>query len=203
MGRDTGPKNKLSRREGVDLFGNGGESLERRLDQPPGQHGRGDFRRPQRIGDYARQLREKQKVKRIYGMRERQFRRFYQMAQHATDLTGTALLQLLERRLDNVVYRMGWARTRPQARQMVTHGHVLVDGRRVDIPSYLVDSEQRVALADKIQRTPDVQELIETQTGVPEWLHREEAKGTVLRLPHREEIVEPVDEQLVVEFYSR
>ncbi len=203
MGRDTGPRNKLSRREGVDLFGNGGESLQRRLDQPPGMHGRGDLRRRQRVGDYARQLREKQKVKRIYGMRERQFRRFYEIAQQASDLTGTALLQLLERRLDNIVYRMGWARTRPQARQMVTHGHVLVDGRRVNIPSYLVDPEQRVALAEKIQRTPDVQELIETHTGVPEWLQREAAQGTVLRIPQREEIQEPVDEQLVVEFYSR
>jgi small subunit ribosomal protein S4 len=203
MGRDTGPRNKLSRREGVDLFGNGGESLQRRLDQPPGQHGRGDFRRPQRKGDYERQLREKQKVKRIYGMRERQFRRFYQMAQQASDLTGTALLQLLERRLDNIVYRMGWARTRPQARQMVTHGHVLVDGRRVNIPSYLVDPEQRVELAPKAQRIPDVQELIETQVGVPEWLYRDEGQGTVLRVPERDEIQEPVDEQLVVEFYSR
>jgi small subunit ribosomal protein S4 len=203
MGRDTGPRNKLSRREGVDLFGNGGESLQRRLDQPPGVHGRDASRRRQRRGDYDRQLREKQKVKRIYGLRERQFRRFYQMAQKSSDLTGTVLLQLLERRLDNIVYRMGWARTRPQARQMVTHGHVLVDGRRVNIPSYLVETEQRVALAGRVQRTPDVQELIETFTGVPEWLQREEAQGMVLRIPHREEIQEPVDEQLVVEFYSR
>jgi small subunit ribosomal protein S4 len=203
MGRDTGPRNKLSRREGVDLFGNGGESLQRRLDQPPGVHGRDASRRRQRRGDYDRQLREKQKVKRIYGLRERQFRRFYQMAQKSSDLTGTVLLQLLERRLDNIVYRMGWARTRPQARQMVTHGHILVDGRRVNIPSYLVETEQRVALAGRVQRTPDVQELIETFTGVPEWLQREEAQGMVLRIPHREEIQEPVDEQLVVEFYSR
>ena len=203
MGRDTGPRNKLSRREGVDLFGNGGESLQRRLDQPPGQHGRDTSRRRQRQSDYDRQLREKQKVKRIYGLRERQFRRFYQMAQQSSDLTGTALLQLLERRLDNIVYRMGWARTRPQARQMVTHGHILVDGRRVNIPSYLVDAEQRVALAQKTQRIPDVQDLIETPVSVPEWLQRDEAQGTVLRLPQRGEIQEPVDEQLVIEFYSR
>jgi small subunit ribosomal protein S4 len=203
MGRDTGPRNKMSRREGVDLFGNGGESLQRRLDQPPGQHGRDSAFRRRRQGDYDRQLREKQKIKRIYGMRERQFRRFYRMAQQSTDLTGTALLKLLERRLDNVIYRMGWARTRPQARQLVSHGHVLVDGRRVDIPSYLVDADQTIALKPKTQNVPDVQELIESPVGVPDWLQRDEARGRVLREPQREEIQEPVDEQLVVEFYSR
>jgi small subunit ribosomal protein S4 len=203
MGRDRGPRNKLSRREGVDLFGNGGESLQRRLDQPPGVHGQDASRRRQRRGDYDRQLREKQKVKRIYGLRERQFRRFYRLAQQSTDLTGTALLKLLERRLDNIVYRMGWARTRPQARQMVTHGHILVDGKRVNIPSFLVEAEQRVALVEKIQRTPDVQELMEASVGVPGWLERDDTQGIILREPDREEIQEPVDEQLVVEFYSR
>lgn len=203
MGRYTGPRNKLSRREGVDLFGNGGEALQRRLDQPPGMHGRDAARRRRRQGDYDRQLREKQKIKRMYGMREQQFRRFYRMAQQSSDLTGVALLALLERRLDNIVYRMGWARTRPQARQFVTHGHVLVDGRRVNIPSYLVGENQTVALTPKTQRIPEVQELLETPVPVPEWLARDAAEGRVVRSPLREEIVEPVDEQLVVEFYSR
>ncbi|MGC9348333.1 MAG: 30S ribosomal protein S4 [Anaerolineae bacterium] len=206
MGRYTGPKHKRSRREGVDLFGNGGESLHRRLDQPPGAHGReAKYRR--RRSDYDHQLREKQKVKRIYGMRERQFRRFYGMAQKAPDLTGEALLALLERRLDNVVYRMGWARTRPQARQFVTHGHVLVDGKRVNIPSYLVKPGQTVALGDKARRIPDVQELLDAGTPAPAWMDRDGVEGRVLRDPDRNEITgtaeSTVDEQLVVEFYSR
>lgn len=203
MGRYTGPKNKRSRREGVDLYGNGGESLARRLDQPPGQHGREAAYRRRRQSDYDRQLREKQKIKRTYGMRERQFRRIFRQAQQTQDLTGPAMLKLLERRLDNVVYRMGWARTRPQARQFVTHGHVLVDGERVTIPSYRVKADQRVALASKIRRTPDVQDLVESETGVPAWLTRSGAEGQVMRYPERNEIAEPFDEQLVVEFYSR
>jgi small subunit ribosomal protein S4 len=203
MGRYTGPKNKLSRREGVDLFGNGGESLQRRLDQPPGVHGPAAKYRRRRRGDYDRQMREKQKVKRTYGMRERQFRRFYKMAQQSQDLTGPALLKLLERRLDNVIFRMGWARTRPQARQFVSHGHVLVDGKRVDIPSYLVDPDQVIALKRKTQQIPEVQELIESPPPVPEWLARDGAKGQILRDPERQDIQEPFDEQLVVEFYSR
>ena len=206
MGRYTGPKHKRSRREGVDLFGNGGESLQRRLDQPPGAHGR-EARYRRRRSDYDRQLREKQKVKRIYGMRERQFRRFFGMAQRATDLTGEALLALLERRLDNVIYRMGWARTRPQARQFVTHGHVLVDGERVNIPSYLIKPGQRVALSGKAQRIPDVQGLLDAGLEPPPWMDRDGPEGLVLRSPHRDEITgtaeSTVDEQLVVEFYSR
>jgi small subunit ribosomal protein S4 len=203
MGRYTGPKHKLSRREGVDLFGNGGESLQRRLSQPPGMHGKAAAYSQRRRGDYDRQLREKQKVKRAYGLRERQFRRFYRMAQQAHDLTGPALLSLLERRLDNVVYRMGWARTRPQARQFVSHGHVLVNGRRVNIPSYLVNPEQTLTLRAKTQHIPEVQELLETPPPVPEWLARNGAEGLIVRVPERQDIPETINEQLVVEFYSR
>ena len=203
MGRYTGPKHKLSRREGVDLFGNGGESLQRRLDQPPGMHGQGATYRRQRRGDYELQLREKQKVKRTYGLREKQFRRFYRLAQQSRGLTGPELLTLLERRLDNVVYRMGWARTRPQARQFVSHGHVLVDGRTVDIPSYLVAPDQSLALKPRTRHIPEVQELIEAPAPLPEWLARDGAAGHILRAPAREDIVEAIDEQLVVEFYSR
>ncbi len=203
MGRYTGPKNKLSRREGVDLFGNGGESLQRRLDQPPGEHGRAAAYSRRRRGDYDRQLREKQRVKRAYGLRERQFRRFYRMAQKSQDLTGQALLSLLERRLDNVVFRMGWARTRPQARQFVSHGHILVDGKRVNIPSYLVAPAQRLALQPKTQKIPEVQELMETPPPIPEWLNRDGPEGAIVRAPERQDIPEPIDEQLVVEFYSR
>lgn len=203
MGRYTGPRNKLSRREGVDLFGNGGPSLERRLNQPPGEHGRAAAYRRRRQSDYDRQLREKQKVKRIYGLRERQFRRFYKLAQRTDDLTGPALLKLLERRLDNVVYRLGWARTRPQARQLVTHGHIRVDGARVNIPSYLVEPDQRLALSPTARQIPDIVDLLESGPPVPAWLAQEGVEGRVLRAPARDEVEEAIEEELVVGYYSR
>ncbi|HBY93876.1 MAG TPA: 30S ribosomal protein S4 [Chloroflexi bacterium] len=200
MGRDRGPKHKLSRREGKDLFGTGGASLERRLNQPPGMHG-GKMRR--RLSEYGRQLREKQKVKRMYGMREGQFRRFFAMAQHARGLTGEELLKLLERRLDNVVYRLGFARSRPQARQLVNHRHVWVDGQRVDIPSYLVEPGQVIELKESAREIPDIQELLENPPLVPGWLERQDGTGRVVREPNREEIDQDINEQLIVEFYSR
>ena len=201
MGRDREPKHKRSRREGVDLYGTGGESLQRRLGQPPGEHGR-QFRRG-RPSEYARQLRAKQRVKRTYGLRERQFRRFYRLAERVAEAPGPALLKILERRLDNVVYRLGFARTRPQARQFVNHGHVSVDGRRVTIPSYLVTPGEAVALAVGIMGSPDVQDLAEERPPVPEWLERQNDGGYVVREPRREEIDADFDEQLIVEFYSR
>jgi small subunit ribosomal protein S4 len=200
MGRYTGPKNKLSRREGKDLFGTGGRSLERRLNQPPGMHGRTP---PRRQTEYGRQLREKQKVKRMYGLRERQFQRFFKMAQKSRELTGVALLKLLERRLDNVVYRLGFARTRPQARQLVSHGHILVDGRRVNIASYLVGRGQVVTLKETARQVPGVQDLLASPPYVPEWLDRQDGSGQIIREPRRDEIDQDVDEQLIVEFYSR
>jgi small subunit ribosomal protein S4 len=197
----TGPKHKLSRREGKDLFGTGGESLERRLGQPPGAQATG--RPGRKPSDYARQLRAKQMVKRMYGMREKQFRRFFNIAQRSRGLTGLALLQLLERRLDNVVYRLGMARTRPQARQFVNHGHVLVDGRRVNIPSYLVEPGQEIRLHEAAREIPDVKDLIEFRPPVPAWLEIQDGSGRMLREPHREEIDPDINEQLIVEFYSR
>lgn len=199
MGRDRESKHKRSRREGRDLFGTGGESLARRLDRPPGMH----TERPRRQSDYAKQLREKQMVKRMYGLRERQFRRMYRMAERSRGQTGQTLLSLLERRLDNVVYRLGFARTRPQARQFVSHGHVLVDGRRVNIPSYLVQPGQMVSLDTSIRNMPDVEDLAEYHPEVPGWLERMDGAGQVLRVPDRQEIEPDVEEQLIVEFYSR
>jgi small subunit ribosomal protein S4 len=201
MGRDRAPKKRLSRREGKDLFGTGGRSLERRLNQPPGMHGRVLQRR--NISDYGRQLRAKQMVKRMYGMREAQFRRFFRLAQKSRELTGLALLKLLERRLDNVVYRLGFARTRFQARQLVNHGHILVDGRRVNIPSYLVQPGQVVALQESARQIPDVRELLENPSYVPEWLERQDGSGRMVREPERREIDQDIEEQLIVEFYSR
>ena len=200
MSRHTGPKNKLSRREGRDLFGTGGEQLQRRLHQPPGEHG---HKHRRRISDYARQLREKQAVKRMYGLRERQFRRFFEMARRSDEPSGAALLKLLERRLDNVVYRLGYARTRPQARQFVSHGHVSVDGGRVDIPSYLVEPGQVVVLNESLRGIPDVQQLREEAPPVPGWLDKQAEAGRILREPERKDIDPDIDESLIVEFYSR
>jgi small subunit ribosomal protein S4 len=196
------PKHKLSRREGKDLFGTGGESLQRRLDVPPGQHGRsGSQRREQ--SEYAKQLRAKQMVKRMYGMREAQFRRFFNMALRTRGITGLALLQLLERRLDNVVYRLGFARTRMQARQLVTHRPVNVDGSRVNIPSYLLKPGQMVEMREGARQIPDLIELNENKPPIPEWLVREEWGGRVERLPERHELDPDIEEQRIVEFYSR
>jgi small subunit ribosomal protein S4 len=197
----TGPKHKLSRREGKDLFGTGGASLERRLGTPPGGQAQSGFGR--KPSDYARQLRAKQMVKRIYGMREKQFRRFFKMAERSRGMTGLSLLQLLERRLDNVVYRLGLARTRPQARQFVNHGHILVDGKRVNIPSYLVEPGQEIALHEGARQMPDVQDLAQSRPAVPAWLEAYDSAGRVVREPHREEIDADINEQLIVEFYSR
>ena len=200
MGRDRKPKNKLSRREGKDLFGTGGASLERRLQQPPGMHGR---RPTQRKSVYAEQLREKQKVKRMYGLREDQFRRLVEMALKSREQTGVALLKLLERRLDNIVYRLGFARTRPQARQFVTHGLVRVNGELVNIPSYLVQTGAEIQMKESGLQILDVQELSEAGQPVPGWLERRDGGGVILREPNREEIDPDIEEQRIVEFYSR
>ena len=203
MGRDTGSKHKLSRREGVDLFGTGGAQLERRLSQPPGQQGTGSGRFRRKESEYSLQLREKQKTKRMFGMREAQFRRFYALAIRSREVTGTALLKLLERRLDNVVYRLGFARSRPQARQFVNHGHVLVDGKKVSIPSFLVEPGQVITVRETLRENPDVQELTQYGPLVPAWLERRDGGGVVAREPNADEVEPNIEPQLIVEFYSR
>ncbi len=201
MGRYRGPKNKLSRREGVDLFGQGGPQLERRLHQPPGQHGQ---KPPRKQSEYARQLREKQKVKRIYGVQEAQFRRYFSMAQRTRGLTGLALLQTLERRLDNVVYRLGLAQTRPMARQLVGHGHVVVNGKRVSIPSFLVNEGDIVELTQEAREFPQIIELQRNPiVRTPDWLAKAEQGGRMISMPRREHMDAEIHEQLIVEFYSR
>lgn len=202
MGRYIGSFNKLSRREGMDLFGTGGLQIQRRITQPPGDHGM-KMRRG-RPSDYSRQLREKQKVKRIYGMRENQFRRFVQIARRQPGMTGAALLSLLERRLDSVVYRAGLARSRPMARQLISHGHVLVNDRKLDIPSALVEPGWEITMDSTARKMPDVQWATESPaTLAPSWLSRDEFEVRVLDFPNREELDFPVDENLIVEFYSR
>lgn len=210
MGRDTGPKEKLSRREGTDLFLKGERALKgksaivRRGENPPGQHGAA---RRRNISEYGLRLREKQKVRRIYQVRERQFRRYYKNALNMGGVTGDNLLSLLERRLDNVVYRLCFASTRPAARQLVNHGHVEVNGRKVDISSYRVNENDEITIKEKsreVKRISESLELLE-RSGVPAWLEidQENFKGKVLRLPVRDDITMPVEEQLIVEFYSR
>jgi small subunit ribosomal protein S4 len=208
MGRYTGPRERLSRREGVELELKGvrrlaGKSgLERRGVLPPGEHG---GRRRRQPSTFAIQLRAKQVLKRTFGVRERQFRRYVREAQRAHHRTGDRLLELLERRLDNVVFRLGFATTRAQARQFISHGHVLVDGRRVTVPSYRVRAGQTVSLrADSAVReaAADATELL---ARVAPWLETDpdSLSGRVLRDPRREDLAVPIDEQLVVEHFSR
>lgn len=202
MARYTGPKHKLSRRAGMDLFGTGGPSLERRLSVPPGQHGTAGRRK--KLSEYGIQLREKQRAKQMFGILERQFRRYFEEAARMKGATGENLLRLLECRLDNVVYRLGFARTRPMARQLVTHGHVFVNDRKVDIPSYQVKPGDTIRLSETAAKIPAVEELLkEGAVAVPGWLERDGTLGRVLRLPKAEEMEQRLNMSLIVEFFSR
>lgn len=200
MARYTGPKNRLSRREGYNLFGSTSRSLERRLNQPPGMQPKG---RRRKVSEFAIQLREKQKVKRMFGMLEKQFGNLFLRAARQPGSSGETLLQLLERRLDNVVYRLGFGRTRAMARQLVTHGHVLVNGERAQSPSLTVKPGDVVQLDAKAQQIPVVQETVEDRAAVPGWLQRDGMSGRVVRPPYRDEMEPDIHEQLIVEFYSR
>lgn len=200
MARYTGPKRKLSKREGVALFAKDVKSLERKGAVPPGF--RGTKVRP-RFSEYSLQLREKQKTKRLYGLLERQFRNIFNEASKSKGATGNKLLELLEVRLDNVVYRLGFAKSRPEARQIVSHGHVTVDGKKINIPSFRVKEKSVVAIAPKFVDNTQVQKSLEENTSVPQWLERKAAVGKVLRVPEREEMESIVNEQLIVEYYSR
>jgi small subunit ribosomal protein S4 len=178
--------------------------LERR-NYPPGQHGRlGPRRRGQ--SEYEIRFREKQRLKRMYGILERQFRNYFEMAEGKKGVTGENLLILLERRLDNVVYRMGFAKSRAMARQLVNHGHICVNGRKMDIPSYLVKIGDRISVAEGSRDLDPIKESLESASShIPPWLDVdvEGMTGVVLRFPTRDEILVPIKEQLVVEFYSR
>jgi small subunit ribosomal protein S4 len=209
MARYIGPVCRLCRREGMKLFLKGERcytdkcAIEKR-NVPPGQHGRA--RKAKMVG-YGVQLREKQKVKRTYGVLENQFRRYFEAADRTKGITGELLLQMLERRLDNVVYRLGFATSRPQARQLVRHGHFTVNGKKVDIPSYSVRMGDVVAVRASSGENPTIQHAAEEVKGrgIPEWLSLEPAglSGRVAALPTREQINLPVQEQLIVELYSK
>lgn len=209
MARYTGPACRLCRREGVKLFLKGERcftdncAMERRP-FPPGQHGR----RSVKLTPYALMLREKQKAKRIYGVLEAQFQRYFDIATKTPGKTGENLLILLERRLDNVVYRAGLARSRREARQFVRHGHFTVNGRKVNIPSYLVDPGDFIELSHRGRENETIKELLESggiRAKVPSWLevNFEEGRVNVLALPSREDIDIPVDENKIVELYSK
>lgn len=206
MARYTGPKNRLARREGIDLgFKTVGSkahaSLTRRLAIPPGQHGPKGKRK---VSEYGEQLREKQKVKHLYGLMEKQFRRYFTSAKKWKGNTGDKLIEFLERRLDNVVYRLNLAPTRASARQFVSHGHVMVDGKRLGIPSYQVKATQVIAVKSKSMDIPAIKQSLElTDLNIPAWLERAGPVGKIVRLPTRSDVLEDISEQLIVEFYSR
>ena len=208
MARYTESVCRLCRREGLKLLLKGERcytdkcAIERR-NYPPGEHGQARSK----FSEYALQLREKQKVKRMYGLMERQFRRYFHLAERARGITGETLLLLLEQRLDNMVYRMGFATSRAEARQLVRHGHFLVDGRKVDIPSYLLQPGQAVSVRE---RSRSIGRIVDNLTqaerrGVPDWLEvqREAFTARVKALPTRADLTMPVNEKLVVELYSK
>ena len=209
MARYIGPVCRLCRREGMKLFLKGERcytekcAIEKR-NLPPGQHGK--LRKAKLVG-YGLQLREKQKVKRIYGVLENQFRRYFEMADRTRGITGETLLQLLERRLDNVLYRLGLATSRAQARQLARHGHFTVNGRKVDIPSYSVKPGDVIGVRAGSVENPAIQHALEEVKGrgVPEWLSFDPGtmSGRIASLPTREQINLPVQEQLIVELYSK
>lgn len=208
MARYIGSECRICRRENIKLFLKGERcftdkcAVERR-NYPPGQHGQARTK----ISDYGLQLREKQKLRKMYGILERQFRGYFSMAERQKGVTGENLLKLLERRLDNIVYRLGFASSRGQARQLVTHGHFRVNGRSVNIPSYLIKVGDVVEIREKSREIP---QIIESVTriegkGLSPWLEfdREKLRGRLIHIPTKEEIALPIQEQLVVELYSK
>ena len=206
MARTTGPKCKQCRREGMKLFLKGERCLTdkcgvERRSYPPGDHGRGR----QKQSEYRVQLREKQKAKRYYGVLEKQFANYYEKASKRSGITGEELLRMLELRLDNVIYRLGFAASRSQARQLVRHNHFTVNGRKVNIPSYQVTADDVISLREGSGAKAVVADATDLTASVAPWLQadHDNLQGTVLRLPDRADIDTPVQEQLIVEFYSK
>lgn len=208
MARYTGPSCRLCRREKLKLFLKGERCYSEKCavdkrEYPPGQHGQSR----KKHSDYDVQLREKQKVKRIYGVMEKQFRKYFSEANRQKGITGENLLIILERRLDNMVYRMGFAGSRHEARQLIRHKHFEVNGKRVNIPSYLINAGDEIALQEKSRKIAKIQESLEgsSRRGIPRWLEvdKDNVKGRIAALPAREELTMPINEQLIVELYSK
>ena len=208
MARNTDSVCRMCRREGMKLFLKGERcftdkcAIERR-NYPPGQHGQGRHK----FSEYSIQLREKQKVKRIYGVLEAQFRRYFSLAERSKGVTGETLLTMLERRLDNIVFRLSFANSRAEARQLVRHGHFKVNGRKVTIPSFLVNAGDKITVRERSQKVTRIVEALELsqRRGVPDWLeiNREGFTGTVKMLPQRADLTMPINERLIVELYSK
>ena len=209
MARYTGSVCRICRRENLKLFLKGDRcysdkcAFDRR-GYPPGQHGQ---RRGRKTSDYGIQLREKQKVKRMYGLSEKQFHLFFERADHQKGITGTNLLVFLERRLDNVVYRLGFVNSRAQGRHFVRHNHFLVNGKKVNIPSYLIKIGDVVEIREKSRKIQILEDALAAvvRRGIPQWLdlEKENMKGKVKEFPSREDITTPIQEQLIVELYSK
>jgi small subunit ribosomal protein S4 len=208
LARYTGPSCRLCRREGSELFLKGERCYTdkcaiKRRSYPPGQHGQGRIK----VSDYGVQLREKQKVRRIYGILENQFRGYFEMADRMKGVTGENLLFILEKRLDNVAYRLGFATSRTEARQLVRHGHFTLNGRKVNIPSIQAKAGDVLQLREKSRKIAAITESLEgvVRRGIPQWLEldKDACKGVVKAMPVREDITMPIQEQLIVELYSK
>src|SRR4051812_42405976 len=200
MGRYTGPKHKLARREGINLLGKTSNSLMRRLNVPPGVHGRRGKRRP---SEFGAQLREKQKAKVTYGMYEKQFKKLVSEATRQTGDTEELLLSLLERRLDNIVYRLGFANSRMMARQIVGHGHVKVNDKKLSIPSYTVQEGDTITIDATMQKNPDIIKLFAEKTETLSFLEKKGPVGKLKRIPKADDIQAPFNTRQIIEYYSR
>lgn len=202
MARQTEPKIKLMRKVGTDIgLKSNTMKVARRIGILPGFHGR---RGRRKVSDYGQQLLEKQKVRIMYGVVEKQMRRYYEKAVASSEATGVVLLMALEQRLDNVLYRLGLTPTRAAARQLINHGNVLVNNQKLSIPSYQVKVDDVISLSDTGARIPYIAELLKADVqGIPGWLKRKQAVGTITRKPEREDIPEQINEQLIVEYYSK
>lgn len=204
MARYTKSKHKLARREGINLIdkttGNQAASLARRLNIKPGVHG---MKRARKLSEFGQQLREKQRAKNMYGVLEKQFANLVHDVQKMKGDTSEQIVARLEQRLDNVVYRLGFAKSRFMARQFVSHGHVLVNGKKLTIPSYTVKTGDVISLSEKIQKNPDVVKLFAEDKVILPYLERKATAGKLVRLPKREDVEVPFDVQMIIEYYSR
>jgi small subunit ribosomal protein S4 len=200
MARYTGPKHRLVRKEGVNILDKSSASLQRRLNIPPGQHAR---KRKKRLSEYGEQLREKQKAKATYGILEKQFKKMFKYAESQKSETGELLVSLLETRLDNIVYRVGFSRSRAGARQLVNHGHVFVNGKKVSIPSYQVKEDDIITVSAKSQKNPLILQAMEEKSEFVPYVTRKGASGKLLRMPKKEDLEVPFNTQLIIEYYSR
>ncbi len=200
MARYTGPKHRLARREGINILDKTSGSLQRRLHVPPGIHG---AKRKRKLSEYGQQLREKQRAKATYGLLEKQFKKLVNGVQKVKGDTGELMIGMLETRLDNVVYRLNLAKTRYMSRQIVNHGHVLVNGKKLTIPSYPVKVDDVVSLGLKIQKNPDIMKLLEEEKVILPFLEKKATAGKLVRMPKREDVEVPFNIQLIIEYYSR